>query len=205
MTASAPVNMLPRHRNTSATLEQLCKDTVMTIWHCHGGCQIGEVVGADYKVLGVDALRVIDGSTSNASPGTNPQATVMMLERYIGVTPVETSKTPVETSKNTVFKLTQVTSNNSSISFDSIETSKNAVFKTPIIITKMTQLTMICTYKLIQKANQWLGYNSLRKIIRGRTDLSPFVGNGSNQRAMTFMNFLFANANHHLFGVPLCL
>ncbi|PNX81343.1 protein HOTHEAD-like, partial [Trifolium pratense] len=36
-------------------------------------------------VLGVDALRVIDGSTFNYSPGTNPQATVMMLGRYMGV------------------------------------------------------------------------------------------------------------------------
>ncbi|CAN1186271.1 Protein HOTHEAD [Linum perenne] len=86
MTARAPVNMLPRHNNTSASLEQFCKDTVMTIWHYHGGCQVGEVVEPDYRVLGVDALRVIDGSTFNASPGTNPQATVMMLGRYMGVT-----------------------------------------------------------------------------------------------------------------------
>ncbi|KAF8379398.1 hypothetical protein HHK36_028833 [Tetracentron sinense] len=43
------------------------------------------VVDRDYKVLGVDALRVIDGSTFNHSPGTNPQATVMMLGRYMGV------------------------------------------------------------------------------------------------------------------------
>ncbi|KAH7834238.1 hypothetical protein Vadar_014054 [Vaccinium darrowii] len=71
--------------NGSLTLEQFCKDTVMTIWHYHGGCQVGMVVDRDYKVLGVDALRVIDGSTFNYSPGTNPQATVMMLGRYMGV------------------------------------------------------------------------------------------------------------------------
>ncbi|GMN44684.1 hypothetical protein TIFTF001_013870 [Ficus carica] len=35
-------------------------------------------------VLGVDALRVIDGSTFRGSPGANPQATVMMLGRYMG-------------------------------------------------------------------------------------------------------------------------
>lgn len=57
----------------------------MTIWHYHGGCQVGKVVDHDYKVLGVDALRVIDGSTFYYSPGTNPQATVMMLGRYMGV------------------------------------------------------------------------------------------------------------------------
>lgn len=82
MTASSPVNLLPKHDNTSRSLEQFCKDTVMTIWHYHGGCQVGRVVDHDYKVLGVDALRVIDGSTFNYSPGTNPQATVMMLGRY---------------------------------------------------------------------------------------------------------------------------
>lgn len=83
MTASAPVNLLPRHDNVSTSIEQFCKDTVMTIWHYHGGCQVGRVVDHDYKVLGVDALRVIDGSTFNYSPGTNPQATVMMLGRYV--------------------------------------------------------------------------------------------------------------------------
>ncbi|KAK7389228.1 hypothetical protein VNO78_24064 [Psophocarpus tetragonolobus] len=85
MTASAPVNLLPKHTNSSLSLQQFCRDTVMTIWHYHGGCQVRKVVDNDYKVLGVDALRVIDGSTFNDSPGTNPQATVMMLGRYMGV------------------------------------------------------------------------------------------------------------------------
>ncbi|KAF4369515.1 hypothetical protein F8388_019384 [Cannabis sativa] len=85
MTASSPINLLPKHANSSTSLEQFCKDTVMTIWHYHGGCQVGRVVDTDYKVLGVDALRVIDGSTFNYSPGTNPQATVMMLGRYMGM------------------------------------------------------------------------------------------------------------------------
>ncbi|KAK9147695.1 hypothetical protein Scep_006452 [Stephania cephalantha] len=85
MTANFPVNLLPKHDNDSVSIEQYCKDTVMTIWHYHGGCQVGRVVDHDYKVLGVDALRVIDGSTFNFSPGTNPQATVMMLGRYMGV------------------------------------------------------------------------------------------------------------------------
>ncbi|XP_058182089.1 protein HOTHEAD-like isoform X1 [Rhododendron vialii] len=85
ITYNYPVNLLPKHVNASLSLEQFCKDTVMTIWHYHGGCQVGRVVDRDYKVLGVDALRVIDGSTFNYSPGTNPQATVMMLGRYMGV------------------------------------------------------------------------------------------------------------------------
>ncbi|KAF8412334.1 hypothetical protein HHK36_000296 [Tetracentron sinense] len=85
MTASFPVNLRPKHDNDSTSLEQFCKDTVMTIWHYHGGCHVGRVVDRNYKVIGVDALRVIDGSTFNYSPGTNPQATVMMLGRYMGV------------------------------------------------------------------------------------------------------------------------
>ncbi|XP_031477483.1 protein HOTHEAD [Nymphaea colorata] len=85
MTVNFPVNLIPKQANDSSSMEQYCKDTVMTIWHYHGGCQVGRVVDHDYKVLGVDALRVIDGSTFNASPGTNPQATVMMLGRYMGL------------------------------------------------------------------------------------------------------------------------
>ena len=78
---SLPVNMRPRHANATISLKQFCIDTVVTIWHYHGGCQVGKVVDRDYKVVGVDALRVIDGSTFLRSPGTNPQATVMMLGR----------------------------------------------------------------------------------------------------------------------------
>ncbi|KAF3340178.1 protein HOTHEAD-like protein [Carex littledalei] len=81
MTISFPVNKIPRHDNDSKSLEQYCRDTVMTIWHYHGGCQVGLVIDRDYRVKGVDALRVVDGSTFIDSPGTNPQATVMMLGR----------------------------------------------------------------------------------------------------------------------------
>ncbi|KAF8105021.1 hypothetical protein N665_0164s0036 [Sinapis alba] len=76
-----PTNLRPRHVTSMFNLTQFCIDTVMTIWHYHGGCQVGRVVDKNYKVLGVDALRVIDGSTFLRSPGTNPQATVMMLGR----------------------------------------------------------------------------------------------------------------------------
>lgn len=80
-----PVNLRPKHLITSAiSTEQFCKDTVMTIWHYHGGCRVGSVVDKNYRVMGVDALRVVDGSTFIDSPGTNPQATVMMLGRYMG-------------------------------------------------------------------------------------------------------------------------
>ncbi|MCL7033537.1 hypothetical protein MKW94_015920 [Papaver nudicaule] len=85
MSVSANVNLLPKHTNSSTSLAQFCKDTLITIWHYHGGSQVGKVVDNEYRVNGVDGLRVIDGSTFLISPGTNPQATVMMLGRYMGV------------------------------------------------------------------------------------------------------------------------
>lgn len=75
------VNLRPKHASAAFSLEQYCIDTVLTIWHYHGGCQSGKVVDHNYKVIGVEAVRVIDGSTFYGSPGTNPQATVMMLGR----------------------------------------------------------------------------------------------------------------------------
>ncbi|KAL2920583.1 Protein HOTHEAD [Bienertia sinuspersici] len=78
-----PLNLRPRHFDTALSLEQFCIDTVLTIWHYHGGCQVNRVVDKDYKVLGTVGLRVVDGSTFHESPGTNPQATVMMLGRYV--------------------------------------------------------------------------------------------------------------------------
>ncbi|WOL07002.1 protein HOTHEAD isoform X1 [Canna indica] len=85
LSASIIVNNRARNANDSTSLEQYCKDLVLTMYHYHGGCQVGKVVDHDYRVIGVDSLRVVDGSTFNFSPGTNPQATVMMLGRYMGV------------------------------------------------------------------------------------------------------------------------
>ncbi|KVI01056.1 protein HOTHEAD-like [Cynara cardunculus var. scolymus] len=72
---------LPIHANTSLSLEQFCKDTVRSVWQFHGGCQIGKVVDDDYKVIGADTLRVIDGSTLLNAP-----ANLLMLGRYMGLT-----------------------------------------------------------------------------------------------------------------------
>ncbi|KAJ7530656.1 hypothetical protein O6H91_14G012800 [Diphasiastrum complanatum] len=77
-------NALPNTLDTDA-LARFCRRTVMTLWHYHGGCQVGRVVDSDYRVRGVGALRVVDGSTFEFTPGTNPQATVMMLGRYMGM------------------------------------------------------------------------------------------------------------------------
>ncbi|CAN1785800.1 Protein HOTHEAD [Linum perenne] len=81
----ANVNLVPKHPNDTKSLEQFCRDTVITIWHYHGGCHVGKVVNPEHKVIGVHRLRIVDGSTFDESPGTNPQATVMMMGRYMGL------------------------------------------------------------------------------------------------------------------------
>ncbi|TYI81322.1 hypothetical protein E1A91_D05G146600v1 [Gossypium mustelinum] len=85
MSVKANINLIPKHTNDTKSLEQFCKDTVITIWHYHGGCHVGKVVDPDLKVLGTNRLRIVDGSTFNESPGTNPQGTVLMMGRYMGV------------------------------------------------------------------------------------------------------------------------
>ncbi|KAE8700700.1 Protein HOTHEAD [Hibiscus syriacus] len=85
MSVKANINLIPKHINDNKSLEQFCKDTVLTIWHYHGGCHVGKVVNPDLKVIGTNRLRIVDGSTFSESPGTNPQATVLMMGRYMGV------------------------------------------------------------------------------------------------------------------------
>ncbi|GLU22412.1 hypothetical protein SLE2022_384900 [Rubroshorea leprosula] len=85
ISVKANINFIPKHTNDTKSLKQFCKDTVITIWHYHGGCHVGKVVDPDHKVLGIQRLRIVDGSTFNESPGTNPQGTVLMMGRYLGV------------------------------------------------------------------------------------------------------------------------
>jgi mandelonitrile lyase len=72
---------LPVDHSHFIQIADFCHQTVSTIWHYHGGCVVGKVVDRDYHVIGVGALRVVDGSTLTVSPGTNPQATLMKLGR----------------------------------------------------------------------------------------------------------------------------
>ena len=72
---------MPGNQSSDAQMADFCRRTVSTIWHYHGGCAMGKVVDSDHRVLGIDSLRVVDGSIFNISPGTNPQATLMMLGR----------------------------------------------------------------------------------------------------------------------------
>lgn len=76
---------LPADLSDDTQMAEHCRRTMTTIWHYHGGCVVGKVVDKEFRVLGVNALRIVDGSTLNVSPGTNPQATLMMLGRYVGL------------------------------------------------------------------------------------------------------------------------
>lgn len=72
---------LPADLSDHAAVQQYCQQTKSTSWDYHGGCVVGKVVDENFKVMGVDGLRVVDGSIFTVSPGTSPQATVMMLGR----------------------------------------------------------------------------------------------------------------------------
>ncbi|KAM0933548.1 putative glucose-methanol-choline oxidoreductase, FAD/NAD(P)-binding domain superfamily [Dioscorea sansibarensis] len=86
MSVNANVNLIPKSGNETKSLDEFCKRSVTTLWHYHGGCLVGKVVDGDnYKVIGVERLRVVDSSLFLESPGTNPQATVLMLGRMTGV------------------------------------------------------------------------------------------------------------------------
>uniref|UniRef100_A0A453T331 Glucose-methanol-choline oxidoreductase N-terminal domain-containing protein n=1 Tax=Aegilops tauschii subsp. strangulata TaxID=200361 RepID=A0A453T331_AEGTS len=77
---------LPLDWSTNNTsVADFCRRTVATLWHYHGGCVVGRVVDKDFRVMGTQSLRVVDGSTFSVTPGTNPQATVMMMGRYMGL------------------------------------------------------------------------------------------------------------------------
>ncbi|KAK3020685.1 hypothetical protein RJ639_045591 [Escallonia herrerae] len=76
---------LAENESRGGILESICDKTLRTFYHQHGGCTVGMVVDGDLKAIGIKALRIVDGSTFAVSPGTNPQATLMMLGRYVGL------------------------------------------------------------------------------------------------------------------------
>ncbi|KAF6171846.1 hypothetical protein GIB67_007367 [Kingdonia uniflora] len=80
-----PHNEMGKQSSTKEELRKFCQTNVKTFYHYHGGCGAGSVVDENYKVYGVNGLRVLDGSTLPDSPGTNPMATLLMLGRYQGI------------------------------------------------------------------------------------------------------------------------
>lgn len=83
---------LPQDLSNEESVEIFCRETLTTFYHFHGGCLMNKVVDSELKVLGIKALRVVDSSVFSDSPGTNPQATVMMLGRYIGKNIINTRR-----------------------------------------------------------------------------------------------------------------
>ncbi|XP_030511176.2 (R)-mandelonitrile lyase 1 [Cannabis sativa] len=77
--------LLPTNQSDDSLMEDYCRSSVTTFWHYHGGCLVGKVVDGEFRVIGANSLRVVDGSTFTVSPGTNPQATLMMIGRYLGL------------------------------------------------------------------------------------------------------------------------
>ncbi|KAM7486850.1 hypothetical protein LguiA_002859 [Lonicera macranthoides] len=84
---------LPQNLFDDEAMREFCHNTLSSFNHYHGGCLAQKVVDSHLKVIGINALRVVDFSTFVVSPGTNPQATIMMFGRYIGVKILEERKT----------------------------------------------------------------------------------------------------------------
>lgn len=72
---------MPVDQSNDRLMGEFVRRTVSTIWHYRGGCLVGKVVDRNLRVIGIDALRVVDGSIFTVSPETNPQATLLMLGR----------------------------------------------------------------------------------------------------------------------------
>eukprot|EP01018_Ginkgo_biloba_P033150 Gb_11411 [translate_table: standard] len=64
MSIHVDVNLIPKHSNDTTSLEQFCKDSINTVWHYHGGCQMGRVVDKDYRIHGSEDSQGKIGSSS---------------------------------------------------------------------------------------------------------------------------------------------
>ncbi|BBH01194.1 Glucose-methanol-choline oxidoreductase family protein [Prunus dulcis] len=82
---------LPVNQTDNASFETFCRSTVATFWHYHGGCLVGKVVDGRLRVMGINALMLLMDHIQ-FSPGTNPQANLMMLGRYVGLKVLQEEK-----------------------------------------------------------------------------------------------------------------
>ncbi|KAF9615287.1 hypothetical protein IFM89_022614 [Coptis chinensis] len=71
--------------STEEELREFCKMNKTSYLHGHGGCSVGSVVDKDYKVFGVEGLRVVDASALSDLLSTSPMGTLLMLGRYQGI------------------------------------------------------------------------------------------------------------------------
>ncbi|ONI27612.1 hypothetical protein PRUPE_1G096500 [Prunus persica] len=76
---------LPKNQSDDASFKTFCQDAVASYWHYHGGCLVEKVVDDGLRVMGIDALRVVDATTFPSMPASHPQGFYMMLGRYMGI------------------------------------------------------------------------------------------------------------------------
>ncbi|GJV37425.1 putative reverse transcriptase domain-containing protein [Tanacetum coccineum] len=63
---------LPENLSNEVSVAKFCHESLTTFYHFHGGCLVNKVVDGDLKVIGINGLRVVDGSVFSSSPETNP-------------------------------------------------------------------------------------------------------------------------------------
>ena len=71
------------HVQSDAEIDAFIRQTLDTVYHPVGTCRMGKdenaVVGLDFRVRGVDGLRVVDASVFPDLTGGNINAVVMMV------------------------------------------------------------------------------------------------------------------------------
>ncbi|KAM0986075.1 hypothetical protein ACFX13_013547 [Malus domestica] len=86
--SSSDAYLLPKNQTDDVSFPTFCQSSVATFWHFQGGSIVGKVVDSGLRVLGINALRVMDASTFNFPPGANPQDTLMdplLAGMYVGL------------------------------------------------------------------------------------------------------------------------
>ncbi|KAI5348826.1 Hypothetical predicted protein [Prunus dulcis] len=108
---------LPENQTDDAAFEKFCRDTVASYWHYHGGAIVGKVIDGNFRVMGINALRVVDGSTFPSTPASHPQGFYLMLGRYVGTKIVQERSASGEAIQTSTFKPKLMDSRKSALSF----------------------------------------------------------------------------------------
>ncbi|BFG14650.1 hypothetical protein CerSpe_009250 [Prunus speciosa] len=108
---------LPENQTDDAAFEKFCRDTVASYWHYHGGAIVGKVIDGNFRVTGINALRVVDGSTFPSTPASHPQGFYLMLGRYVGTKIVQERSASGEAIHTSTFKPKLMNSLKSALSF----------------------------------------------------------------------------------------
>jgi GMC oxidoreductase len=71
--------------NDDEAIGELLSDEIFAAHHFAGSAAVGNVLGNELNVLGVEGLFVVDGSALRTTPRANPMATIMALGRVAGL------------------------------------------------------------------------------------------------------------------------